>query len=169
MLDTALEAKVLANKDESKCLKPLIAVIRLVRYQYEYLIMNPLWSNSSLSDEQSLRPLSHPLVLDGCNLQEEFDEETRSIVDLSIGVAHHGDEEVEEEEEDDHDEEPPVDLADVLVVAVLQRVPARAQLPDGHQEGHDHALGDPLHRVHHAILVVRITKDFSCVLIYDFL
>ena len=26
VLDTALEAKVLANKDESKCLKPLIAV-----------------------------------------------------------------------------------------------------------------------------------------------
>ena len=31
VLDTALEAKVLANKDESKCLKPLIAVIRPVR------------------------------------------------------------------------------------------------------------------------------------------
>ena len=34
MLDTALEAKVLANKDESKCFKPLIAVIRPVRDQY---------------------------------------------------------------------------------------------------------------------------------------
>ena len=35
MLDTALEAKVLANKDESKCLKPLIAVIRPVRDRYK--------------------------------------------------------------------------------------------------------------------------------------
>ena len=34
VLDTALEAKVLANKDESKCLKPLIAVIRPVRGLY---------------------------------------------------------------------------------------------------------------------------------------
>ena len=62
-----------------------------------------------------------------------------------------------------------MDLADVLVVAVLQGVPARAQLPDGHQEGHDHALGHPLHRVHHAILVVVVTKYFSRVLINDFL
>ena len=35
MLDTALEAKVLANKDESKCFKPLIAVVRPVRDRYE--------------------------------------------------------------------------------------------------------------------------------------
>ena len=34
VLDTALEAKVLANKDESKCFKPLIAVIRPVRDRY---------------------------------------------------------------------------------------------------------------------------------------
>ena len=34
VLDTALEVKVLANKVESKCLKPLIAVIRLVRDRY---------------------------------------------------------------------------------------------------------------------------------------
>ena len=34
MLDTALEAKVLANKDESKCFKPLIAVVRPVRDRY---------------------------------------------------------------------------------------------------------------------------------------
>ena len=92
-----------------------------------------------------------------------------NIVDLSIGVAHHGDEEVEEEEEDDHDEEPPVDLADDLVVAVLQRVPARGQLSHGHEEGHDHALGDPLHRVEHTILVVLVTKYFSGFLIDDFL
>ena len=31
VLDTAMEVKVLANKDESKCLKPLIAVNRPVR------------------------------------------------------------------------------------------------------------------------------------------
>ena len=62
-----------------------------------------------------------------------------------------------------------MDLADVLVVAVLQGVPARAQLPDGHQEGHDHALRNPLHRVHHAILVVVVTKYFSRVLVNDFL
>ena len=37
MLDTALEAKELANKDESKCFKPLIAVIRPVRDQYALL------------------------------------------------------------------------------------------------------------------------------------
>ena len=35
MLDTALEAKVLANKDESKCFEPLIAVIRPVRDRYK--------------------------------------------------------------------------------------------------------------------------------------
>ena len=35
VLDTALEAKVLANKDESKCLKPLIAVIRPVRDRFQ--------------------------------------------------------------------------------------------------------------------------------------
>ena len=34
MLDTALEAKVFANKDESKCFKPLIAVVRPVRDRY---------------------------------------------------------------------------------------------------------------------------------------
>ena len=34
MLDTALEAKELANKDESKCFKPLIAVIRPVGDRY---------------------------------------------------------------------------------------------------------------------------------------
>ena len=34
VLDTTLEAKVLANKDESKCFKPLIAVIRPVRDRY---------------------------------------------------------------------------------------------------------------------------------------
>ena len=68
-----------------------------------------------------------------------------------------------------HFNEIKVDLADVLVVAVLQGVPARAQLPDGHQEGHDHALGHPLHRVHHAILVVVVTKYFSRVLVNDFL
>ena len=55
------------------------------------------------------------------------------------------------------------------MVAVLQGVPARTQLADGHQEGHDHALRDPLHRVHHAILVVRVTEYFSRVLINDFL
>ena len=37
MLDTALEAKVLANKDESKCFKPLIAVIRPVRDRYKII------------------------------------------------------------------------------------------------------------------------------------
>ena len=37
VLDTALEAKVLANKDESKCFKPLIAVIRPVRDRYSFL------------------------------------------------------------------------------------------------------------------------------------
>ena len=69
-------------------------------------------------------------------------------VHLGVGVTHHGNEKVEKEEEDDHDEEAPVDLAfsfklyflilnnffveiqvdltNVLVVAVLQRVPARA-------------------------------------------
>ena len=36
MLDTALEAKVLANKDESKCFWPLIAVIRPVRDRYGF-------------------------------------------------------------------------------------------------------------------------------------
>ena len=35
MLDTALEATVLANKDESKCFKPLIAVVRPVRDRYQ--------------------------------------------------------------------------------------------------------------------------------------
>ena len=93
----------------------------------------------------------------------------RNIVDLSIGVAHHGDEEVEEEEEDDHDEEPPVDLADVLVVAVLQGVPAGGQLSHGHEEGHDHALCNPFHRVCHAVLVVSVAEDFSSFLIDDFL
>ena len=33
--DSVLEAKVLANKDESKCLKPLIAVIRPVRDRFQ--------------------------------------------------------------------------------------------------------------------------------------
>ena len=36
MLDAALEAKVNANKDESKCLKPLIAVNRPVRDRYVF-------------------------------------------------------------------------------------------------------------------------------------
>ena len=36
VLDTALEAKVLANKDESKCFAPLIAVIRPVRDRYSF-------------------------------------------------------------------------------------------------------------------------------------
>ena len=36
VLDTSSMAKVLANKDESKCLKPLIAVIRPVRDRYIY-------------------------------------------------------------------------------------------------------------------------------------
>ena len=36
VLDTASMAKVLVNKDESKCLKPLIAVIRPVRDRYIY-------------------------------------------------------------------------------------------------------------------------------------
>ena len=36
VLDTVSMAKVLANKDESKCLKPLIAVIRPVRDRYIY-------------------------------------------------------------------------------------------------------------------------------------
>ena len=93
----------------------------------------------------------------------------RNIVDLSIGVAHHGDEEVEEEEEDDHDEESPVDLADDLVVAVLQGVPAGGQLSHGHEEGHDHALCNPFHRVCHAVLVVSVAEDFSSFLIDDFL
>ena len=35
VLDTALEAKVLANKDESKCFEPLIAVVRPVRDRYK--------------------------------------------------------------------------------------------------------------------------------------
>ena len=40
-----------------------------------------------------------------------------------------------------------MNLTNVLMVAVLQCVPARTQLPDGHEEGHDHALRDPLHWV----------------------
>ena len=39
MLDTALEAKVLANKDESKCLRPLIAVNRPVRDRYVFMVI----------------------------------------------------------------------------------------------------------------------------------
>ena len=62
-----------------------------------------------------------------------------------------------------------MDLADELVVAVLQRVPARGQLSDGHEEGHDHALCNPFHRVCHAVLVVRVAEDFSSFLIDDFL
>ena len=38
VLDTALEAKVLANIDESKCSKPLIAVIRPVREPVIYVL-----------------------------------------------------------------------------------------------------------------------------------
>ena len=37
VLDTALEAKVLANKDQSKCFKPLIAVIIPVRDRNSFL------------------------------------------------------------------------------------------------------------------------------------
>ena len=131
---------------------------------------NSLGRNSSFCDQQRLCPLSHPLVLDCRDLGESGgDKEKYVCVHLGVGVPHHGNEEVEEEEEDDHDEEAPVDLADVLVVAVLQRIPARSQLSDGHEEGHDHALGDPLHRVEHTILVVRVTKYFSGFLIDDFL
>ena len=39
VLDTATMAKVLEYKDESKCLKPLIAVIRPVRDRYRVIIL----------------------------------------------------------------------------------------------------------------------------------
>ena len=39
--DSASMAKVLANKDESKCFKPLIAVIRPVRDRYVYRVIQP--------------------------------------------------------------------------------------------------------------------------------
>ena len=49
MLDTALEAKVLANKDESKCFKPLIAVIRPVRDRYFYFPNGRLYEGAQNS------------------------------------------------------------------------------------------------------------------------
>ena len=39
VLDTATMAKVLANKDEGECLKPLIAVIRPVKDRYIVIIL----------------------------------------------------------------------------------------------------------------------------------
>ena len=53
MLDTALEAKVLANKDESKCFEPLIAVIRPVRDRY-HLKNHPFIGVSNCGVEKSL-------------------------------------------------------------------------------------------------------------------
>ena len=54
MLDTALEAKVLANKDESKCLTPLIAVNRPVRDRYVFMVIMIIHGSRSVFHDSKL-------------------------------------------------------------------------------------------------------------------
>ena len=58
-------------------------------------------------------PLSHPLVLDLCNLEGRICIILRpeSNVCLGVSISHHGNQEVQEQHHQQCDEEEPVDLA----------------------------------------------------------